>query len=139
MSTECDIIDGKLTVYLSDMKFADDISIIVFNTIRTIMNEHELDRSMVSVKFFTDIQMFADIPSDDDSGESTEALSSRIGTETWIVSAIGGTALVVLAGVTSYRYSKRHRLTEEAPAGAVFIEVGEYSDGSQSISDLRSF
>ena len=107
VDAECNIIQGRLTAYLTKMDFINVATTNIPRSIKTMMDAGRLDDShpaILSVSFITNARRFVDVPDEDIVEETIPPAGNR---NTIMFAAGGVSVLFVLAVVTRYRYSRQ--------------------------------
>ncbi len=106
--TECHVIEGRLTVYLSDVSIANDTNLAFVEATKAIMDADLLDDShpaILSVMFMTPSKISLPLFADDDLFEEETLVVS--GPAAVLMIAIAAIVMAVaLTSVTRYRYSQ---------------------------------
>jgi hypothetical protein len=130
---DCNVIDGKMTVYLSDMVHASNVTSNLINAIKSIMDNKLLDDCHLAILRVMFIEPDGSRFISDDSFE-IETISSRGRGGLWMI-ALGGVGILLITIVgTRYRYSSqfkddgsgelKDKYSEQGEASEEFVEVG---------------
>ncbi len=120
----CLVIDGRLSIYLSELDAYDSYKLQLSSSIQSMMDNgllNDCHPAIVNVTYLdisSDVQSFITEPEDKDGNDNNEPIVLEISntTSSWI--ALGGTIMslcVFLIALTRYRYfmSVREELTQE--------------------------
>lgn len=130
---DCNVIDGKMTVYVSDMVHANNVTSNMISAIKAIMDDKLLDDCHLAVLRVMFIELDGSRFISDDNFE-IETISSRGRGGLWMI-ALGGVGVLLITIVgTRYRYSSqfkddgsgelKDKHSNQGDASEEFVEVG---------------
>ena len=125
-NAQCNVIEGRLTVYLSEIAFSNTTEKYLLQEIASIMDDDLLDDchpAILSVIFINTSKIIAKSPVDDDFlADERDVLSEP--NSMWMF-AVGGMILALtLASFTRYRYSSQ---MEDDDFGESFRDLSDSS------------
>lgn len=135
-SSDCNVIEGRLTLYLSDQTHAANATSATIQLIKTIIDDGLLDNShpaILNVTFMPDARLELRTPSDEDTDDlsETDTIAPIRNIYIWIAAAGGLVAVSALWTAARYRYvSARQREGRQTPgieqdeSNSNFVEVG---------------
>lgn len=138
ISPDCNIIEGRLKLYLSDQSYAANATSATRQLIKTMMDDGLLDKShpaILSVKYMGDSRLELRTRSygDDDELQDADNIAPLSNRYMWAAAIGGVAAMTALISVGRYRFSSAaRRRGEDGPisegkdngiSGADFVEV----------------
>jgi hypothetical protein len=155
ISPDCNIIEGRLKVYLSDQSYAGNATLATRQQIKTMMDNGLLNKShpaILSVKFMEDSRSeFARPFGDEDDLQDADNIEPL--RNPYILAAIGSlTAMTALVSAGRYRFSSAQRRGENTPisegedddmlsihdSAADFVEVTSEVDATSDVEEISA-
>lgn len=127
--TECNVIKGKMTVYLSDESLSNRTTSAMKREIKSIMDNDLLDDchpAIMSVIYVTQSLTVKKVPTDDDFFEE-ETILTPAPRMMWMLVLIGMMGVMTLAASTRYRYSAQFK--DDGSGELRYLSDNPYSDG----------
>jgi len=135
VDADCSVVDGKLTVYLSDMVHATDVRNRIMTMIKDIMDAKLLDECHQAVLrvMYIGLVTLRSGPDDDDYYQTEEVTTIR-NRSMWMFAAGGIVALAAIAVGTRYRYVSQFK----SDGSGELKDNYESEDGSELFVEYNS-
>jgi len=137
VDADCSAVDGKLTLYLSDMVNATDVRNRMIKMINDIMDAKLLDECHQAILrvMFMNVITLRSIP-DDDEYYQTEEVNTLGNRSMWMFATVGVVALAAIGVGTRYRYVSQFKSDGSGELKDNY--ENEIEDGSELFVEYRS-